>query len=47
MIFSDENILPESISYIFDELERNGIFYWLDAGTLLKNIGLINAINTI
>jgi len=38
MIFSDENILPESISYIFDELERNGIFYWLDAGTLLKGV---------
>jgi phosphorylcholine metabolism protein LicD len=38
MSVSDDLPLPKSISYIFDELERNGVFYWLDAGTLLKGV---------
>ena len=38
MSLSDEIFLPDSISYIFDRLEGNGVFYWLDAGTLLKGI---------
>jgi phosphorylcholine metabolism protein LicD len=33
-----DKILPESILYIFSKLEKNNIFYWLDAGTLLKGV---------
>ena len=35
-IFNDE--LPISITKIFDVLERHKVFFWLDAGTLLKGI---------
>ena len=35
-IFSDE--LPVSISKVFDVLERHNVFFWLDAGCLLKGI---------
>ena len=35
-IFNDE--LPISIATIFDVLERHNVFFWLDAGTLLKGI---------
>ena len=34
MDFVEDELLPESILYIFDEMERCNVFYWLDAGTL-------------
>jgi phosphorylcholine metabolism protein LicD len=38
MLFDIYEDLPDSISYIFDELDKHNIFYWIDAGTLLKGI---------
>ena len=35
-IFSEE--LPVAISKVFDVLERHNVFFWLDAGSLLKGI---------
>jgi phosphorylcholine metabolism protein LicD len=38
MTISENTFLPEPISYIFDQLEKSNIFYWIDAGTLLKGV---------
>ena len=38
MDFVEDELLPESILYIFDEMERCNVFYWLDAGTLFKGV---------
>ena len=31
-------ILPKDISFIFDQLDDSDIFYWIDAGSLLKGV---------
>ena len=41
MLFDIYEDLPDSISYIFDELDKHNIFYWIDAGTLLKGMKLL------
>jgi hypothetical protein len=38
MNFSEDKFLPQSILYIFEQLEQYNIFYWLDAGSLLKGV---------
>ena len=38
MNFSEDKFLPQSILYIFERLEQYNIFYWLDAGSLLKGV---------
>ena len=30
--------LPETVVYVFDQLDKFDVFYWLDAGSLLKGV---------
>jgi len=38
MNISENNFLPASVAYVFDRLDEFNIFFWLDAGTLLKGV---------